>query len=122
MGSRRRRKARQTKSKARIQRYEELVQKSQEKGPTTAQIIIPIAERLGANVIEFDNLKKGYEDKLLIDGLSFKLPPGGIVGVIGPNGAGKTTLFPHDHRPGDSGRRYDHHRRDGAARLCRSVA
>ena len=86
-------KARQTKSKARIQRYEELVQKSQEKGPTTAQIIIPIAERLGANVIEFDNLKKGYEDKLLIDGLSFKLPPGGIVGVIGPNGAGKTTLF-----------------------------
>jgi ATP-binding cassette ChvD family protein len=86
-------KARQTKSKARIQRYEELVQKAQEKGPTTAQIIIPIAERLGANVIEFDNLKKGYEDKLLIDGLSFKLPPGGIVGVIGPNGAGKTTLF-----------------------------
>jgi ATP-binding cassette ChvD family protein len=86
-------KARQTKSKARIQRYEELVQKAQDKGPTTAQIIIPIAERLGANVIEFDNLKKGYEDKLLIDGLSFKLPPGGIVGVIGPNGAGKTTLF-----------------------------
>ncbi len=86
-------KARQTKSKARIQRYEELVQKSQDKGPTTAQIIIPIAERLGANVIEFEDLKKGYEDKLLIDGLSFKLPPGGIVGVIGPNGAGKTTLF-----------------------------
>ncbi|MCC5978830.1 MAG: energy-dependent translational throttle protein EttA [Salinarimonas sp.] len=86
-------KARQTKSKARIQRYEELVQKSEEKGPTTAQIIIPIAERLGANVIEFEDLKKGYEDKLLIDGLSFKLPPGGIVGVIGPNGAGKTTLF-----------------------------
>jgi ATP-binding cassette ChvD family protein len=86
-------KARQTKSKARIQRYEELVAKSQDKGPTTAQIIIPIAERLGANVIEFDNLKKGYGDKLLIDGLSFKLPPCGIVGVIGPNGAGKTTLF-----------------------------
>ncbi len=86
-------KARQTKSKARIQRYEELVQKAQDKGPTTAQIIIPIAERLGANVIEFEDLKKGYEDKLLIDGLSFKLPPGGIVGVIGPNGAGKTTLF-----------------------------
>jgi ATPase subunit of ABC transporter with duplicated ATPase domains len=86
-------KARQTKSKARIQRYEELVAKSQDKGPATAQIIIPIAERLGANVIEFDNLKKGYGDKLLIDGLSFKLPPGGIVGVIGPNGAGKTTLF-----------------------------
>jgi ATP-binding cassette ChvD family protein len=86
-------KARQTKSKARISRYEDLVAKSQDKGPATAQIIIPIAERLGANVIEFDNLKKGYGDKLLIDGLSFKLPPGGIVGVIGPNGAGKTTLF-----------------------------
>lgn len=86
-------KARQTKSKARISRYEDLVAKSQDKGPVTAQIIIPIAERLGANVIEFDNLKKGYGDKLLIDGLSFKLPPGGIVGVIGPNGAGKTTLF-----------------------------
>src|SRR3954471_20069278 len=86
-------KARQAKSKARIQRYEDLVAKAAEKGPTTAQIIIPIAERLGQNVIEFDDLKKGFADKLLIDGLSFKLPPGGIVGVIGPNGAGKTTLF-----------------------------
>jgi ATP-binding cassette ChvD family protein len=86
-------KARQAKSKARIQRYEDLVAKAAEKGPTTAQIIIPIAERLGQNVIEFENLKKGFADKLLIDGLSFKLPPGGIVGVIGPNGAGKTTLF-----------------------------
>jgi ATPase subunit of ABC transporter with duplicated ATPase domains len=69
------------------------VAKANEKGPTTAQIIIPIAERLGNNVIEFDNLKKAFGDKLLIDGLSFKLPPGGIVGIIGPNGAGKTTLF-----------------------------
>src|SRR5215213_5185843 len=86
-------KARQAKSKARYQRYEELVAKAAEKGPTTAQIIIPITERLGQNVIEFDELKKGFADKLLIDGLSFKLPPGGIVGVIGPNGAGKTTLF-----------------------------
>ncbi|AWM86411.1 energy-dependent translational throttle protein EttA [Microvirga sp. 17 mud 1-3] len=86
-------KARQAKSKARIQRYEDLVAKASEKGPTTAQIIIPIAERLGNNVIEFDGLKKAFGDKLLIDGLSFKLPPGGIVGVIGPNGAGKTTLF-----------------------------
>jgi ATP-binding cassette ChvD family protein len=86
-------KARQAKSKARIQRYEDLVAKANEKGPTTAQIVIPIAERLGNNVIEFDDLKKAFGDKLLIDGLSFKLPPGGIVGIIGPNGAGKTTLF-----------------------------
>ena len=86
-------KARQAKSKARIQRYEDLVQKQNDKGPTTAQIIIPVAERLGNHVIDFDGLSKGYSDRLLIDNLSFKLPPGGIVGVIGPNGAGKTTLF-----------------------------
>ncbi|MBN8940723.1 MAG: energy-dependent translational throttle protein EttA [Rhizobiales bacterium] len=86
-------KARQAKNKARIQRYDELVKKAAEAGPTTAQIIIPIAERLGQNVIEFNDLSKAYGDKLLIDGLSFRLPPGGIVGIIGPNGAGKTTLF-----------------------------
>ncbi|MBM3637324.1 MAG: energy-dependent translational throttle protein EttA [Alphaproteobacteria bacterium] len=87
--------ARQAKSKARIQRYDDLVQKQNERasGPTTAQMIIPVAERLGNNVIDFDGLSKAYGDKLLIDNLSFKLPPGGIVGVIGPNGAGKTTLF-----------------------------
>jgi ATP-binding cassette ChvD family protein len=86
-------KARQAKSKARIQRYEDLVAKQSEKAPTTAQIVIPVAERLGQNVIDFDGLSKGFGDRLLIDDLTFKLPPGGIVGVIGPNGAGKTTLF-----------------------------
>ena len=86
-------KARQSKSKARIQRYEELVARQDDRAPTVAQIVIPVAERLGNNVIEFKGLSKAFGDKLLIDNLSFKLPPGGIVGVIGPNGAGKTTLF-----------------------------
>jgi ATP-binding cassette ChvD family protein len=86
-------KARQAKSKARYQRYEELLAKSAQAQTQTAQIVIPVAERLGNNVIEFDGLTKGFGDNLLIDNLSFKLPPGGIVGVIGPNGAGKTTLF-----------------------------
>jgi ATP-binding cassette ChvD family protein len=85
--------ARQAKSKARYRAYEELVAKSADKGPQTAQIVVPIAERLGANVIDADALTKGYGDNLLIEKLNFKLPPGGIVGVIGPNGAGKTTLF-----------------------------
>jgi ATP-binding cassette ChvD family protein len=88
-------KARQAKSKARVQRYDDLVQRQNDRasGPSVAQIIIPVAERLGNNVIDFDGLSKGYGDRLLIDNLTFKLPPGGIVGVIGPNGAGKTTLF-----------------------------
>ena len=85
--------ARQTKSKARIAAYEELVRKSNEKAPTAAQIVIPVAERLGQNVVDVEALSKGYGDRLLIDKLTFKLPPGGIVGVIGPNGAGKTTFF-----------------------------
>jgi ATP-binding cassette ChvD family protein len=85
--------ARQTKSKARIAAYDELVRKSNEKAPTGVQIVIPVAERLGQNVIDVADLNKGYGDQLLIDKLTFKLPPGGIVGVIGANGAGKTTLF-----------------------------
>ena len=85
--------ARQAKSKARYQRYEELVKNAAEKSTQTAQIIIPVAERLGQNVVDFQHLRKGYSENLLIDDLTFKLPPGGIVGVIGPNGAGKTTLF-----------------------------
>jgi ATP-binding cassette ChvD family protein len=86
-------KARQAKNKARFQRYEELVKKSNEKAPQTAQIVIPSGERLGQNVIDAEGLKKGFGDTLLFEDLTFKLPPGGIVGVIGPNGAGKTTLF-----------------------------
>src|SRR5271166_3489697 len=85
--------ARQAKSKARYQRYEELVKQAAERSAQTAQIVIPVAERLGQNVVDFEHLRKGYGDNLLIDDLTFKLPPGGIVGVIGPNGAGKTTLF-----------------------------
>lgn len=86
-------KARQAKSKARIQAYEELVAKSNEKAPGTAQIIIPAGPRLGDLVLEAKDISKGYGDRLLIDDLSFKLPPGSIMGVIGPNGAGKTTLM-----------------------------
>ena len=86
-------KARQAKSKARYERYDELLKIANAKVNTVAQITIPVAERLGQNVVDFSHLKKGYGDNLLIDDLTFKLPPGGIVGVIGPNGAGKTTLF-----------------------------
>ncbi len=85
--------ARQAKNRARIARYEDMLAKSQELTGGVAEIIIPPGPRLGGTVIEAENLGKGYGDRLLIEGLSFKLPPGGIVGVIGPNGAGKTTLF-----------------------------
>ncbi len=88
-------KARQSKSQARINAYEALVAEAQarEKGPSPQQIVIPSGERLGSNVIELKNVSKAFGDKLLIDKLSFKIPPGAIVGIIGPNGAGKTTLF-----------------------------
>ena len=86
-------KARQAKSKARIKAYDDLVAAANNRRPTDTQIVIPHGERLGQVVIEAEGLEKGYGDRLLIDDLEFKLPPGGIVGVIGPNGAGKTTLF-----------------------------
>jgi len=86
-------KARQAKSKARIKAYDELVTAANNRRPQDAQIIIPTSERLGGNVIDAENLSKGFGDELLIEDLNFKLPPGGIVGVIGPNGAGKSTLF-----------------------------
>jgi ATP-binding cassette ChvD family protein len=86
-------KARQAKSKARVQRYEDLLAKQNERAPSAAQIVIPVAERLGDNVVTAEHVSKAFGDNLLIEDLSFKLPPGGIVGVIGPNGAGKTTLF-----------------------------
>src|ERR1700726_4049891 len=85
--------ARQAKSKARYQRYEDLLKKAADRTVQTAQIVIPVSERLGQNVVDFEGLTKGFGDNLLIDNLTFKLPAGGIVGVIGPNGAGKTTLF-----------------------------
>lgn len=85
--------ARQAKSKARIRAYEELVAQSAEGATGIAQIVIPAGPRLGDLVVEAESLRKGFGDQLLIEDLSFKLPPGGIVGVIGPNGAGKTTLF-----------------------------
>ncbi len=86
-------KARQTKSKARIKAYDELLKRNEDRSPSNAQIVIPSGPRLGDVVIDVENIKKGFDDRLLVNDLSFKLPPGGIVGVIGPNGAGKSTLF-----------------------------
>jgi sulfate-transporting ATPase len=86
-------KARGTKSKARLARFQELSSQEYQSRNETQEIFIPVAERLGNEVIEFQNVSKGYGDRLLIDKLSFKIPPGAIVGIIGPNGAGKSTLF-----------------------------
>ncbi len=85
--------ARQSKSKARVTAYDNLVAEAAEQRTGSAQIIIPPGPRLGDLVIEAEGLTKGFGDRLLVDGLEFKLPPGGIVGIVGPNGAGKTTLF-----------------------------
>ena len=109
--------ARQAKSKARIQSYEELLARAEDRAPEATEIVIPPGPRLGNLVIEAADLRKAYGNRLLIDDLSFKLPPGGIVGVIGPNGAGKTTLFRMITEQETARHRHAARRRHGQARL-----
>ena len=115
--------ARQAKSRARLDRYEQMAAEAASRQRLDfEEIQIPPGPRLGSLVVQADHLAKGFEDRMLIDGLSFSLPPNGIVGVIGPNGVGKTTLLKYDPRGGAAGR-WDHQgRRDGADLLCRPAA
>ena len=112
--------ARQAKSKARLSAYEALVAQSREKAPETAQIVLPPGPRLGDLVIEARHAHKGFGDRLLIEALDFRLPPGGIVGVDRPERRGQDDALSHDHRTGDAGRRRLPDRRHRRARLCRS--
>ena len=112
--------ARQAKGKARLNAYEQLLNEDAQQKIDKVEIYIAPGPRLGDVVVEAKDLRKGFGDTLLIDGLNFHLPPGGIVGVIGPNGAGKTHAVQDDHRPGAARQRLAAPRRDGAARLRRS--
>ena len=115
--------ARQAKSKARITAYESAgLRKAARRRPRTAQIVLPPGPRLGDLVIEAKHVAKAYGDQLLIEDLSFRLPPGGIVGVIGAERRRQDHALPHDHRPGNARPRQLPPRRDGEARLCRPVA
>ena len=118
-GSRPRPKARQTKSKARIKAYEDLVEQADKRRPSDTQIVIPHGERLGNVVIEVEGLDKGYGDELLIEDLVLQAAAGRHRRHHRPERRRQDDAVPHDHRPGEAGRRLDPHRRDGEARLCR---